>query len=70
VSCKAILIESIIPISPIVNRKINPIDPILILVLSLFLYSVVIHLKTLILVGIAIIIITDAKYARACLFQQ
>jgi len=48
-----------------VNKKINPIDHRSVGVRVNFdPYKVVIHLKTLIPVGIAIIIVAEVKYAR------
>ena len=67
--CKIISIdefESIIPVNPpIVNIKINPIDhKNEILKINLDQWYVANQLKTLIPVGIAIIIVGDVKYAR------
>jgi len=53
-----------------VNKKMNPIDHIKIGVKFIFdPYNVVIHLKTLIPTGIAMIIIADVKSAYLRLFQ-
>jgi hypothetical protein len=67
VSCKLISIiefDRIIPVNPPnVNIIINPIDHKVIEELKIFFpFNVIIHLKILILVGIAIIIVADIKY--------
>lgn len=57
-------LDKIIPVRPpIVNIRINPIDHMIIGVkLILLPFKVKIHLKILILVGTAIIIVADIKY--------
>lgn len=57
--------DRIIPVNPpIVNIKINPISQKIIGDLGILLpFKVRIHLKILILVGIAIIIVADIKYS-------
>jgi len=67
VSCKLISIielDKMIPVKPPkVNIIINPIDQKLIDEFKIFFpFKVIIHLKILILVGIAIIIVADIKY--------
>jgi hypothetical protein len=69
VSCSTISsveLERIIPVKPPrVNRVINPnTHHSEILFLSLLPYNVLNHLKTLIPVGIAIIMVAAVKYAR------
>jgi len=56
--------DSIIPvIPPIVNIMMNPVDHMIIgVIFILFPFIVNIHLKILILVGTAIIIVADIKY--------
>jgi hypothetical protein len=58
--------ESITPVKPpMVNKKINPIAHHKEELLLIFVpWRVVIHLKILIPVGIAIIIVAEVKYAR------
>lgn len=58
--------DSIIPVSPpIVNKKIKPMDHIRGGLLKILApCRVVIHLKTLIPVGTAMIIVAEVKYAR------
>jgi len=69
VSCNTTSIDEfdkIMPVSPpILNNRMNPIDHIVDVVISVVIPCIVaIHLKILMPVGTAIIIVADVKYAR------